>query len=182
MEPTIVTSKWQIIAKFAIIFTLILVALNLMLYITDMQTKLNTVTTIVTFLVIAGSIFKGIQTQRDQLLGGYVSYGAGFKIGMFITLFAAIMLTVYSVIFITFIDVDFMDNILNEAKKQMIEQNKSEEEIEMAMKFSSYMKSPWVFAAGGFIGYMFYGIIASLIVSIFTKRVDPDATYNSLQN
>jgi MFS family permease len=182
MEPTTVTTKWQIISKFALIFTLILVAINLMLYITDMQTKLATLTTLITFVAIFGAIFKGIQTQRDQLLGGYISYGDGVKLGMLITLFAAILLAIYSVIFVTFIDVDFMDNMLNETKRQMIEQNKSEEEIEMAMKFSGYLKSPWVFAIGGFLGYVVYGLIASLIVSIFTKKEDPEASYNSLQN
>jgi hypothetical protein len=182
MEPKLETNKWQIIAKFSLIFTLILVAVNLMFYITGMQTKLSVVMTILTILVIGGSIYKGILTERNQVLGGFITYGEGVKIGLLITLFASILLTFYNYIFVEFIDVDFMDNMIKEAKRQMIEDGSSEEEIEMGMKMFEYMKSPWVFALGGFAGYFFYGLIASLIVAIFTKREDPDAQYKSLQN
>ncbi len=182
MEPKLETNKWQIIAKFSLIFTLILVAVNLMFYITGMQTKLSVVMTILTILVVAGSIYKGILTQRNQVLGGYISYGGGVKIGLLITLFASVLLTFYHYIFVEFIDVDFMDNMIKEAKRQMIEDGSSEEEIEMGMKMFEYMNSPWVFALVGFLGYFFYGLFASLIVSIFTKREDPDAQYKSLEN
>jgi hypothetical protein len=62
----------------------------------------------------------------------------------------------------------------------MIEKGESEEAIEMAIGMMSKMNKPWIFALMRLLGQLFYGLIASLIVSNFTKRIDPDGSYNSL--
>lgn len=176
MEPKLETNKWQIIAKFSLIFTLILVAVNLMFYITGMQTKLSVVMTILTILVVAGSIYKGILTQRNQVLGGYISYGGGVKIGLLITLFASVLLTFYHYIFVEFIDVDFMDNMIKEAKRQMIEDGSSEEEIEMGMKMFEYTEFPLGICFGWIFRVLFLWFICQLNRIYFYQARRPRRT------
>lgn len=182
MEPQVTTSKWQIIIKFSLIYALILIALNLILYILDMQQKMNIFNTIVLIITTLGSIYFGILSQRDNVMNGFITYGEGISTGMLISLFAGLIVSIYTLVFATFIDPDFMLNIINQAKRDMIEKGDSEENIERAISMMSVMNKPWILAVFGLLGQLFYGLIASLIVSNFTKRLDPDASYNSLNN
>jgi hypothetical protein len=180
MEPQVTANKWQIIIKFSLIYALILIALNLILYILDMQNKMNVFSTIALIVITLGSVYFGILSRRDNVMDGFITYGQGVSTGMLISLVAALIVSVYSFVFATFIDPDFMQNIINQAKRDMIEKGESEEAIEMAIGMMSKMNKPWIFALMGLLGQLFYGLITSLIVSNFTKRIDPDGSYNSL--
>ena len=142
MEQITTTNKWQIIAKFSMIYALILIAINLLLYITGYSLKANAVNTGATIITVLGSIYFGIVSLRDNTLNGYISYGNGVSTGLYITLFSAIMLTIYFVIFTNFIDPEFTQKIMNETKRKMIEEGKSEDEIEMVMHYSKTFMKP----------------------------------------
>lgn len=180
MEPQISTGKWQIIAKFSMIYSLVLIALNLILFITGLQMKLSFLSTIVMIITVVGSIYFGTISLRNNTLGGYITYGQSVGTGMLISLFAGIIMVIYSYIYATVIDPDFLNNMVEEVKRKMIEEDASEEKIEQSIYWMKKMSSPWIMMAGGLFSYLFYGLIASLIVSIFTKKEDPDAAYKSL--
>jgi MFS family permease len=182
MEPQLQTNKWQIITKFSLIYSLLVIALNLILYILGLATKMNWFSTIVMLIAVLGSIYFGIISRRNNTLGGYISYGQGVGTGMLITVFASVIITIYSYVFMNYIDPDMMENIITETKKKMIEDGTSEEAIEASVGMMRKMQSPTTMAIFGFIGQMFYGLIASLIVAAFTKKEDPDSSYKSLDN
>lgn len=181
MEPQAKTSKWQIIAKFSLIYSLVIIALNLVLFILGMQMQMQTLNTLVMLAAVFVSIYFGIVSRRDNTLDGYITYGQGVGTGMLISLMAGIIVTIYTQVFISFIDPDFMQNMLNEAKRKMIEDGRSEEQIEVAMEWTKkIMGSPIIMAVMGILTNLFYGLIASLILAYFTKRINPDSQYNSL--
>ena len=181
MENQIQEHRWQIIAKFGLIYTLLSVGLNLISYITGTQISLKYLISIANFLVVFGAIFYGMRAIKTEIQAGFITYGQAFKVGVFISIAASILLAIYFYIFLTFIDVDFIENMTVEAKRQLIESGASEEEIEKQMEVMSYVKSPWVMVAGGFIGNFFYGFIASLLMAFFVKKEDPESAYKSLE-
>jgi hypothetical protein len=172
---------WPLISKFGLIYALLSVALNLVLYITSTQLSLKYLNTALNFVIVFGSIFWGMQTVKNEIHDGFSSYGQAFKAGILITVAASVLLTVYFFVYFSYIDVDFIDNMAAESKKQLIENGATEDEIEAQMKVLSYVKSPWVLNLGGFLGNFFYGLIASLILAFIVKREDPDAAYKSLE-
>jgi hypothetical protein len=182
MENTTQENKWQIIAKFGLIYTLLSVALNLVMYISGTQISLKYLNSALNLGIVLGSIYFGMQAVKNETQNGFSTYGQAFKAGMFISLCASVLLTIYFYVFLTYIDVDFMSNMITETKRQLIESGATEDEIEAQMKVLSYVKSPWVLNLGGFIGNFFYGIVASLIVAFIVKREDPDGAYKSLDN
>lgn len=181
MDQELKAHKWQLVAKFGLIYTLLSVALNLIMYISGTQLSLKFVSTILNFLVVFGSLYAGIVAIRNEVTNGFASYGDCLKSGMQITAAASILLTIYFYVFITFIDVDFIDNLMTESKKQLIESGATEDEIEAQMNAMAMVRSPWVLNLGGFLGNFFYGFVASLILAFFAKREDPDAAYKSLE-
>ncbi|OYU94884.1 MAG: hypothetical protein CFE21_14485 [Bacteroidetes bacterium B1(2017)] len=182
MEPQISTSKGQIIAKFGLIYSLLLIALNLIMYITGMQNQMKSVTFFITMSMILGSVYFGIISRRNNTLGGFITYGQSVGTGMLISLVGGLIMAVYSYLFVTIIDPEMITNGLLETKRQMIEQNKSEEEIEMAMKWGKKLSTPLMVIVFSILLNLFYGLVASLIIAIFTKREDPDSQYNSLNS
>jgi hypothetical protein len=180
MEPQVTANKWQIIIKFSLIYALIIIALNLILYILDLQNKMSVFSSIALIVITLGSVYFGILSSRDNVMNGFITYGQGVSTGMLISLFAGLIVTVYTYLFVSFIDPDFMQNIINQAKRDMIEKGENEENIERAIEMMSMMNKPWIMSLMGLLGQLFYGLIASLIISNFTKRLDPDSSYNSL--
>ncbi len=182
MEPQATANKWQIIIKFSLIYALITIALDLVLYILDLQNKMSVLSTIVLIVTTLGSVYFGVISIRDNVMNGFITYGHSVSTGLLISLFAGLIVTVYTYFFESFIDPEFMQNIINQAKRDMIERGENEENIERAIGMISKMNKPWIFALMGLLGQLFYGLIASLIISNFTKRIDPDSSYNSLSN
>ena len=56
----------------------------------------------------------------------------------------------------------------------MQEQGQSEGQIDQAMSFMEWMFSPMAMAIMGVLGGVFFGFIVSLIVTIFTKKSNPE--------
>ncbi|MCG9880616.1 MAG: DUF4199 domain-containing protein [Bacteroidia bacterium] len=181
MDQELKAHKWQLVAKFGLIYTLLSVALNLLAFITGSQLSMKFVNSLLNFIVVFGSMYFGMLAIRNEVTNGFASYGDCLKSGVQITVAASVLLTIYFYVFITFIDVDFIDNLMTESKKQLIESGATEDEIEQQMNAMSMVRSPWVLSIGGFLGNFFYGFVASLIIAFFVKRDDPDAAYKSLE-
>jgi hypothetical protein len=94
MEPQVTANKWQIIVKFSLIYALITIALNLILYILDMQSKMDVFSTIALIVITLGSVYFGILSRRDNVMDGFITYGQGVSTGMLISLVAALIVSV----------------------------------------------------------------------------------------
>ncbi len=182
MEPQTTTTKWQIIIKYSMMYALSSIALSMILFILGLQTKSSWVTNVITLAYVSLFLFYGIKARRDESLNGFITYGQGVGTGVLIALCAGVVISIFAVINITIIDPELMRNVMEEAKRKMIENGDSEEKIEMATKWMANMQSPAYVAIGSLVGNLFIGLIVSLVISIFTKKDNPDATYNSLSN
>jgi ABC-type arginine/histidine transport system permease subunit len=67
-----------------------------------------------------------------------------------------------------------IDEMLKKAEEKMLEKNPSmsDENIEMAMKYTKMFMNPVWMSIWSVIGSTFMSFIASLIISIFTKKKD----------
>ena len=73
-----------------------------------------------------------------------------------------------------FIDPGMIDEMLKKAEEQMLERNPSmsEENIEAALKYTKMFMNPVLMSIMSIFGSTFMSFIASLIISIFTKKND----------
>jgi hypothetical protein len=182
MEPQFKSSKWQIIAKFALVYTLIVIGFGLVLYLFNLTLQASMVNGLVNIVALSVSIYFAIVSNRDNIQNGFITYGQGVALGVYISLMAGIILSVYQYLFSTYIAPEMSANIMNETKRQMIESGSSEEEMEAALNMMQAFQKPGYMILAGIGATLIFGLIVSLIVSAFTKREDPDGAYKNLNN
>jgi len=105
---------------------------------------------------------------------GFMTIGQGVGIGFWAGTVSSVISSVFTYIYIKFIDSGFLDAIRDKQIESMQERGMSDEQIEQAMKFASAFSTPEAIFAFGIIFGILGGIIIGLIVSFFTKNNNPD--------
>ena len=95
-------------------------------------------------LLIAGIVYATIQ-YRDNVLGGSITYAQALGFGVLISLFASVMSAIYSYVFLTFIDTDFIGKVMEMAQEQMLNKGLTEEQIELEHKSNLNMYRHFLF-------------------------------------
>jgi hypothetical protein len=121
----------------------------------------------ITIIVLA------IKHHRDNELGGYITFGRGFKTGMLTAFFYAIIATIWTVIFLNFIATDMIELMQAAMYEQWENQGLSEEQIEQAEGFALMFASKKFMIGAAFVGTLIMGAILSSIISAIMKKEQP---------
>lgn len=170
METTVTPRQHGI--KFGFITSLLVIALALILYVTDLSFKPGI--NYFSYILILGGIFMGIKTYRDKELGGFITFGTAFKTGWWTVLIMALVSSAFTYVFVTLIAPEFIDKIMEMQSMAMYEQGMSDEEIEMAQSMSSMFMTPGAMVGWALIGNLFIGVILNLIASATLKKNSPE--------
>ncbi|WP_306353891.1 DUF4199 domain-containing protein [Flavobacterium sp. '19STA2R22 D10 B1'] len=116
----------------------------------------------------------GCINYKKNFNGGFISFGQCLKIGVSITVLAAL---IYSIFYIIFIQIfpDFLDSSMADVKTVMLKNNPemTKDQIETAISVTRKFMSPWILAPSTMAIYAFIGLIFSLIVGAFVKNDKP---------
>lgn len=154
--------------KFGIIGGFLSVIISLILYFTNMQ-FVSWAKWLPTLVLFATIIF-GLKAIADGNKNKIISFGSLFGAGMTISVIIALFSVVYFVIYINFIDTDFISKVLDASRQQMAQKGLSEEQIERAVEMSSKFMSPGIMIAFMVLGSLLFGAIASLIGAAIYKK------------
>jgi hypothetical protein len=127
------------------------------------------------FAAMLWFVIYGIKAfKKDN--SGYLSLAEALKIGLAITLVAGIIGSIFTYLFTTIIEPDFVMNMLEASRVKMFEDNPemTQEQIDMAMSISEKMMSPGILTAIGVIASLFFGFIISLISGLVLKNNRPE--------
>lgn len=108
---------------------------------------------------------------------GFMSYGQGIGIAFWIGLISAVLSSIFTYIYIKFIDTGFIDMIKEKQIEGMEAKGMSEAEIDQAMKIASMFMSPEAMLIFGLVFGIIGTIIIALIVTIFTQKKAPEQAY-----
>ncbi|MAP54970.1 MULTISPECIES: DUF4199 domain-containing protein [Altibacter] len=127
------------------------------------------------FIIMAAAIVYGLKTFKKES-GGFLSLGEAIKTGLAISLVAGVIGSIFTYIFVTVIEPDFVTQLLDVTRENMIEQNPqmTEEQLEMAMGMTEKFMTPWFMTAMGLIASLFFGFIISLIAGLIMKQNRPE--------
>ena len=122
-------------------------------------------------LILAHKYYKD---SRD----GFMSYGEGITIAFWMGLVTGVISSIFTFIYIKFVDQGFIEALKETQAEAYAESGMSEEQIETAMSFGEKFFTPgWLFVMT-LLGTIITNIIIALIVTIFTKKTNPEPTFN----
>ena len=169
-------SYQSVVFKYGGIAAMIGIAIGLIMYMADMvDPSDSTISSIVQLLVFVGAIVLAIKEHREDDLGGYISFGRAFTVGILTTLFLAVINAIWTYIFMGFIAPDMVDMIMEAQMQAMADSGMGEDEIEQAMEITKGFMSPGMISVMSIFGSLFMGAIISLIVAAIMKKNSPYA-------
>lgn len=154
-----------IIGLIFIVYSMILQFLNLDMELMNYLSYLNWVILIV-FVVLAHKAFK-------EGGDGFMTIGQGLGIGMLITLVGGVISSIFTYIYLKFIDDSMIQKSLDYQIEEMEKKGLDDATIEQGMAMTSKLMTPEVMPIMALLFTLFLGFIISLIVSLFTKKANP---------
>ena len=106
---------------------------------------------------------------------GYMSYGQGIGIAFWMALVSSVISSVFSYVYMKFVDTGFIEAIKDQQIEAMEKQGMSQEQIDQAMGFSAAFFTPESMLIMGLLTGIIMTVIIALIVTIFTKKDAPEA-------
>lgn len=115
--------------------------------------------------------------QYKENTDGFMSYGQGIGIAFWMGLVGSVISSIFTYIYVKFIDTSFTQMIHDAQVEAMEAKNMTEDQIEQAMKFASMFTTPEALLIMGLIFGIIGTIIIALIVTIFTQKKAPEQTF-----
>lgn len=159
--------KIKLAAKWALLGAVVMIIFNLLMYIVNVpyDSKLRWVG----FLVIITVSILGSMEYRDKLMKNFASFGQIFGFVMILVVIYGLVVSIFSIINVTFIDKEMVSKILLENEIKFEEQGMEDAQIDMAMQWTKKMMTPmWMFIMGMFstvLGGVFIGLPTAAILA-----------------
>jgi len=111
---------------------------------------------------------------RDNLNSGFLSIGEAVKIGVTVVVIATILSSIYSFIFLTYIEPDFMENMLIKVEEQILETNPemTEAQLDMSISMAKKFMTPAFTIPMAIIWNAILALVVSLISGLVLKKSD----------
>jgi hypothetical protein len=111
-----------------------------------------------------------LKSYRDNFLHGQITYGQAVGAGVVIFVYYAVITSIYTYVLFTMIDPGLVKKSLAMAEEAMSKRGMPQAQIDTAMAMTAKFMKPVVMVISGFFGSVFFGVIYTLIVSIFVKK------------
>ncbi|HMG94536.1 MAG TPA: DUF4199 domain-containing protein [Chryseolinea sp.] len=158
--------------RYGLIMGIISIVLFLVFVIVDMETYLKIGRWVNTAMAIAILILAHLYYRKNG--DGFMNYGQGIGIAFWSGLISSVVGSVFTYIYIKFVDQSMITAIREGAIRDMEEKGQSDEQIDMAMKFvDMFTNAEALLLFGLFFGVLGM-IVIGLIVTIFTQKPRPE--------
>jgi hypothetical protein len=158
--------------NYGLILGVVLIVVSLLYYILDVNLfapLMAIVNLVVTLAIVIIVMLLGTNAYRDKFLGGKIAFSQCFLSGLIIGLVAFILSTIYSFIFMNYIEPGYVE----EATQKLIDTYSSqltEEQIDDMIGKIEKRMTPGRQIRTSAISGVIISVIISLIVSLFVKK------------
>jgi hypothetical protein len=161
---------WKHAIMYGIYLGVALIIVDLLFYVLELY--ISNWKGYITYVVILGGVVISAISYRDKQLNGYINYGQSFKVGFFTSIIAAFAFLLYFAILMYFAGEEIQTALLRNTEEQMLEKvpDMTDEQLEMTMEITKWVTTPIWQTIFSFLGIIFFGVIFSLIASIFIKK------------
>jgi hypothetical protein len=123
------------------------------------------------FIAIEGVIlFFLLKSYRDSYKHGQITYGESMGAGVIICLYYSIIMALFAYLLYSVIDTGLIARQLAMTEEAMQKKGMPQASIDVAMNFQGKIMKPALIAPLSILGNMMWGVVLSLIVSIFIRK------------
>ena len=167
-------STARIALKWGIISAILIIVYSVVLYMTGWF-KTPSLSWI-TFLFLLFGIIMGIR-EFKLMNNDYVGFSEGLGVGTLLSAVTGLVSSIFSYIYLNFIDSTIMQQMRDMQMEQMENQGLSSEQIDQAMEIGAKFASPtFAFLIGIFL-YVLFGFLISLVVAAILKNTKPEIEF-----
>lgn len=165
----------KIALYYGVIWGIISIALSVIAYVTNNHIDRPMWLTIIGLAIMVVIIVYGLKAYKHENQG-FLSISEALKVGLAVSLIAAIIGTLYNLLFVSVIEPEFINQTLEYTRETMITENPdmTEEQMEMTMGITEKMMTPLVMSAMGLIFTLFLGFFTSLFAGLIMKVNRPE--------
>ena len=148
---------------------------SLMLFFLDMHYQGETATSLIGYTLLIGLVLWAIMHFKKNN-DGYISLSDALTTGVGTALISAIIVCIYTIVMIQYLDPEFLDKSIEYQKQKMLQEN-PEISLESVNKMFSMQKEfsgPFIISGFIIIFNLFFGFIISLIVGLIVKKSKPE--------
>lgn len=154
---------------YGLITAAIVIVLDLVFYVMDLPRE--SYIRFMAILVYIGGLIWAAKSYRDIHSGGLITYGKAFTVSFMTGLFAVFIVSIYTYLFLEFIDPSVIKETLEASENKMLDNpDLTDEQIDQMMEFSARTATSTIWAIGAFIWITIIVTLISLITSIFIKK------------
>ena len=163
-------SIFKLAMKPGLIIGLVSAGMSIILWATISDLKLRGTVGYGALLIVAYLFYRFTVDHREDNMNGSLTYGQGFKFQISMSVFFAIINSIYSYILYNFLDPGMVNQIKEVAAQQMYNNNMTDEQVEAALQIQSMFMTPTFMTISGLFASFFMGLFIALVISFFTKK------------
>ena len=159
--------------KFALLTSAVIIIWTMIQYLTGLdRSDTGKYLSWISYPIMAVFIVMAIKEEKN-LGGGYLSFGEGFKTGMMMMTVVAVIMSVFTYLYFSIINPEFLEFVADKAYDDMENRGMSDAEIEQAMGYAKMFMGVGFMTGAAFIGNIIIGAIMSLIAAAILKKEKP---------
>jgi hypothetical protein len=167
MEPQV--NPWKSNLTNGLILGLVGVVYSLVMYFLDLS--FNKVQGYIFMVIQIVLLYILVKSYRDNYMHGQITYGQSLGASVIICLYYAIVMAVFTYILYSVIDTGLVKKQLDFVREAMEKkQTIPQATIDTAMNMQAKIMKPAIMAPLSIFGNMLWGVVLSLIISIFIRR------------
>ena len=161
-------NAWKANLTNGLILGLAGIVYSLVMYFLDLS--LNKTQGYIFMIIMALLLFFLLRSYRDNYLHGQITFGQSFGAGVIICLYYTIIMGIFTYLLYTVIDTGLTDKQLAMAEEMIQKKGLPQEAVDAAMKIQHKIMRPGIMTPISMFFNMLWGVILSLLVSIFVRK------------
>jgi hypothetical protein len=159
---------WKVNLTNGLILGLTGIVYSLIMYFLDLS--LNKTQGYVFLVIVAVLLFFLLKAYRDNFMHGQITFGQSVGAGVVIYLYYAIIMAVFSYVLYSVIDTGLIGKQLALTEEILQKKGLPQEAIDASMRIQKKVMKPGIMAPLSIFFNMLYGVVISLLVSIFVRK------------
>ncbi len=164
-------SVMAVALKYGFLFGLIGVIYQVIIMVTDLGDS-RWISSLAYLIMVVGIVL-AMKSYKESNYG-YMSYGQGLGIGTSLSALFGFLTGLFTWIYTSFIDTEYMGRMMEKQREQMILQGMTDEQIDAGMAMAQNFTGPVTIILGGLVMTMIFGFILSLLISAVMKNSRPE--------